>query len=191
MTTPVQSMETVQKYTIPQRKTKYTNQSGDFFIDLIPLIKRLNNPNIECKVRMEARRNSYGVLNYGEMLTLLNPSDGDHWDVFLPGYDVPLSKDESYVVDEVHGIMLTPNGNHKIAISVRGFPRVKDKTQEEIDSFVQKYTASHRFQCKWVAVERFNNMEVQKKCQQLQNMFSSYSNNGTWGTRRRKIFADQ
>ena len=177
----------------PQKKGKYVPKrqnsiDEDFYIDLIPLLQRLNNPEIVCKVRLEERHNSYGVVNYGEMLQLLNPSDGDNWDIFCPGYSSVLPRFTPFDIDEVHGVMLTPNGNHKIAVSIVGHARDPSTTQKDIDNFVQTYARSHKFSCRWIGMERFNQKQVQEKCDVLKDMFGSFKNNGTWGVRRKKIF---
>lgn len=160
----------------------------DIYVDLIPLLHRLSDPTFLSKVRVDkGRKNSYGVVNYGEIVHLLNPSDGDCWDVFFPGVRSPLDPDQEYCVERVLGILLTPNGNHKIAIQVSNCQAEESLIQEDIQTFCKEYSLSHRFTCKWIPMVKFNRQETMETCRRLQCLFSAYKNNGSWGDRRTKI----
>lgn len=166
--------------TSPYRAKRRQSAIEEVFVDLIPLLNRLvDGP---AAIRVEKRQKTYGVRNYGEIIGVLNPSDGDLWDVFLPGYEGPLDRSSLYTVDRVHGVLLTPNGNHKIAVSVKESPADCARLDSDIETFCEEYARSHRFTCKWVGITQFNSSF-------LSTLFHAYRNNGTWGRRRTKIFA--
>lgn len=168
---------------------KKGNAQQEVFLDLIPLLSRLVDREFPHYVRVEQRQKTYGVANYGEILNLMNPSDGDLWDVFLPGYSQPLDKAMNYQIEKVFGVLLTPNGNHKIAVSIKDVPVDAQKVERDISVFCAEYAKSHRFICKWIHIKKFDSDEVQSKCAFLQNLFHAYRNNGTWGKKRTKIFS--
>lgn len=179
--------------TSADRKHLYQPKRGkeqqEVFLDLIPLLSRLVDKELSHFVRVEKRHKTYGVLNYGEILHLMNPSDGDLWDVFLPGYTQALEKNIKYQIEKVHGVLLTPNGNHKIAVSIKEIPVDPQKLEQDISVFCSEYAKSHRFICKWIHIRKFDSDEVRSKCAFLQNLFHAYRNNGTWGKKRTKIFS--
>lgn len=171
-------------------RPKQSKEQQEVFLDLIPLLNRLVDKDIKHYVQIEKRHKTYGVANYGEILYLMNPSDGDLWDVFLPGYSQNLEKNVKYQVEKVFGVLLTPNGNHKIAVSVKEIPVDDEKVEHDISVFCNEYAKSHRFICKWIHIKKFDSDEVRSKCAFLQSLFHAYRNNGTWGKKRTKIFSN-
>lgn len=171
------------------RLKKRSNDPQEVFVDLIPLLNRLVNNEYPSYIRVEKRQRTYGVQNYGEILNCMNPSDGDLWDIFLPGYHKPLDKTATYEIEKVFGVLLTPNGNHKIAVSIKELPVDPMVVEADISAFCNEYAKSHRFVCKWIHIQKFDTEEVRNKCAFLQGLFHAYRNNGTWGKKRTKIFS--
>ena len=87
------------------------------------VLKKLLNDHRTC-VQFENRPEKYmfGIKNYGDIPGLINKSDGDPWDVFAPGYDVAITKKTPLHIGKVIGIFFLENGNHKIAIRIKGIP---------------------------------------------------------------------
>ena len=166
---------------MPPFRVRRSQIVSEVFMDLIPLLNRITNKDEKTMIRIDkGRKNTYGVQNYGEIMYLMNPSDGDLWDVFVPGVDEPLDTNTIYEVSDVHGVMLVPNGNHKIAVSLKGVP--SSHIDEDIHVFCKEYSESHKFVYKWIDM-------VHQNYSHLKGIFSAYNKNGSWGTRRDKIFA--
>ena len=74
----------------------------------------------------------FGTNNYGEIIGTLNKADGDPWDIIVPGYD-KLKRYTNIKIKKLEGIILMPNGNHKIVIDVftdasrRSFSDIKNE----------------------------------------------------------------
>jgi inorganic pyrophosphatase len=77
----------------------------------------LNNNNIVCKLERRPLKYMFGVNNYGEIPNTINPSDGDPWDIIIPGYPA-LDTRNSYLITKLEGAILMPNGNHKLIVNV-------------------------------------------------------------------------
>ena len=71
------------------------------------------------RVKLEQRPTKYmfGTNNYGEILDTLNPSDGDPWDVIVPGYSA-FNTDSIYNISQFEGVIIMPNGNHKLIVDI-------------------------------------------------------------------------
>lgn len=174
------------KYIPPYSRQRSSNDTleQEVIIELIPLLHLLVNSHKPLSAVMETRRNKYGVSNYGEIKGFLNPSDGDLWDVFVPGYVNPLSYGKEFVIEGLYGILMTPNGNHKIAIKLQdktGFD--ESRVRSDIDLFKKRYTKSHKFHCRWYSADGVDTL-----VNTLHSLFNSYNNNGGWGERRKNIF---
>ena len=57
------------------------------------------------------------IPNYGELVGFKNHSDGDCWDVLVPGYP-QLNRQDTYYSKELLGIYYLPNENHKLIIDI-------------------------------------------------------------------------
>ena len=84
-------------------------------------------------------RYMFGTRNYGEMRSIINPADGDPWDVFAPGYKVRLETDVPLLVKNVIGVLILDNGNHKIAVLLHEEGFDWDSCIEEIDRYSNLY----------------------------------------------------
>ena len=69
-----------------------------------------------------ASKYKFGVKNYGEIPHHINKADGDPWDIFAPGYNSSFKTNTPFMVDKVIGILLLKDGNHKLAIRIKGYP---------------------------------------------------------------------
>lgn len=97
---------------------------------------------LEIKVKLENRPKKYmfGTNNYGELVGFINKSDGDRWDVIVPGYK-SLSINKLYKFKNLEGVILLPNGNHKLIIDIYTiYKRNSIKKQlKEIENYRDKY----------------------------------------------------
>ena len=85
---------------------------------ILNCIQDFNNNNNKC-IKLEQRPTKYmfGTNNYGEIQDTLNPSDGDPWDVIVPGYSA-LNTDSIYNISQFEGVIIMPNGNHKLIVNI-------------------------------------------------------------------------
>lgn len=68
-----------------------------------------------------------------------NPADGDFWDVFVPGFQNPLPKHKLYRVSTVLGVIMLPNGNHKIVVELGGTRPYRKKIVRDVSNFIDQY----------------------------------------------------
>ena len=93
------------------------------------------------KAVLEFRPKKYmfGTLNYGEIIGLINNSDGDRWDIFIPGYKQKLEIGREFKIKNIIGFLYLNNGNHKIAIRVDRPGFKKEDCDLEILNYTQTY----------------------------------------------------
>ena len=95
-----------------------------------------------CEIVLENRslNHLYGVMNYGDCPRLWNKSDGDPWDVVVPGYANRLEFGKLFKVTQVLGTLFLKNGNHKtfVRIDCDGFDEIRCK--QDIESYKKGYT---------------------------------------------------
>ena len=95
-------------------------------------------------VQIEKRAEWSGVLNYGEVIGFRNRSDGDRWDVFVPGIDGALPQYEPFKLVGVLGVMLIKGGNHKLCVELEGRPPVsRERVNADIAKFKEVYAQVH------------------------------------------------
>lgn len=107
-------------------------------VDVLQLLQ--TRPHV-YKIVLEERPLKYmfGAKNYGEIPGLTNASDGDPWDVLVPGLSRRLPTGHPHVVKRVLGIFLLENGNHKICVSIYGTNFDAARAAEEIKKYVDQY----------------------------------------------------
>jgi hypothetical protein len=175
----------------PRQESGSSEDEEGIFLDLMPMLRKFVSGERLLAV-MERRSNKYGVPNYGEIRGFKNPSDGDCWDIFVPGYDTPLPCYQSFGVERLLGVVMVPNGNHKLAVRLcapqlpDGIVFQEDLVERQVQRFVRRYSKKHRYHCRWVCAREF--WHEDHVFPFFQRMFSSYSNNGTWGERGKNIF---
>ena len=86
----------------------------------------------------------FGTKNYGEIVGLKNPADGDRWDVFIPGYNYKLELGKEIQIIKIIGFLYLNNGNHKIAIRVNKNGFNKQACALEIANYTQTYLSKNR-----------------------------------------------
>ena len=67
-------------------------------------------------VILQNRRKEW-INNYGEIPTYINKSDDAPWDIIVPGYP-KLEVKDTYRAKSLDGIIMMPNGNHKLIIDI-------------------------------------------------------------------------
>ena len=87
-------------------------------------------------VVLQSRRDKW-TNNYGEIPNLINKADMAPWDIIVPGYP-PLDVDKLYTATKLEGIVLMPNGNHKLIIDV-DTDITREKLEQDIVSFRDLY----------------------------------------------------
>ena len=95
----------------------------------------------KCILENRAPKWKFGTKNYGEIIGLRNKSDGDRWDVFAPGYSQPLRTNIPYVIQDILGVFLLKNGNHKIAIRLFVTGYDEKLTNDEIELYCSTYSS--------------------------------------------------
>ena len=106
-------------------------------VDVLQLLQK--KPHV-YKIILERRPKKYmfGAHNYGEIPGLINASDGDPWDVLVPGLGKHLPVGRPYMVKRVLGIFLLENGNHKLCVSVYDSDFDTTMAREEIRRYVSR-----------------------------------------------------
>lgn len=98
------------------------------------------------RVQLQKRPNRYkfGCMNYGEVLPeWINAADNDKYDIFAPGYALPLEIDQ-YVVESIIGVLMLANKNHKIAVRIDAVGYEETRARDEIQRFCAEYTRRMR-----------------------------------------------
>ena len=94
----------------------------------------------------------FGAINYGEMPFFINDSDGDCWDVIVPGLGGPLPYKTPFVICDILGYIEVENGNHKLAVRVktRGMRRYSHaRAVAEIQRYADRYGRFMHLDTKW------------------------------------------
>ena len=93
-----------------------------------------------CKFEKRPSKYMFGVNNYGEITNTINPSDGDPWDIVVPGYP-PLDINVPYKIRKLEGVIIMPNGNHKLIVDVDTdlFRKTKKDCTDEIFTYRRLY----------------------------------------------------
>jgi len=73
--------------------------------------------DMKCRLEKRPKKYMFGTNNYGEVVDTINPADGDPWDIIVPGYS-PLDTDMEYTIRSLEGVIIMPNGNHKLIVDV-------------------------------------------------------------------------
>ena len=81
------------------------------------IINKFKSQEMYCKLEKRPEKYMFGTKNYGEIIDTVNLSDGDPWDVIVPGYE-KLDIEELYTIKTIEGIIIMPNGNHKIIVNI-------------------------------------------------------------------------
>ena len=89
-------------------------------------------------------RYMFGTKDYGEIIGLRNPADGDRWDIFIPGYNCKLEIGKEIKIIKIIGFLYLNNGNHKIAIRINKNGFNKQACESEISEYTQTYLSKNR-----------------------------------------------
>ena len=125
-----------------------------------------NNQKHMAVLEHRPKKYMFGTLNYGEIKGWYNKSDGDCWDVFVPGMKRHLPLNTPMKINNILGVLFLENGNHKIAIQVYHPNYDVNAAKEEITRYSQKYTGNmHKLGC-WMDLETINNtgMNTRELC---------------------------
>ena len=75
-----------------------------------------------CIFENRAAKYKFGIKNYGEIPSYINKADGDPWDIYAPGYNSKFPVNTPFLIDKIIGILVLENGNHKLAVRIKGYP---------------------------------------------------------------------
>lgn len=78
---------------------------------------KIKNSEMYCRLEKRPEKYMFGTNNYGEIIDTINPSDGDPWDIIVPGYN-SLDTDTLYTIKQLEGVIVMPNGNHKLIVNI-------------------------------------------------------------------------
>jgi hypothetical protein len=125
----------------------FNNMVRKRFVELEHVLPRL--PGTEIKLEYRKPKWKFGTYNYGEVVeNWYNDSDGDRWDVFAPGYRVPLETG-MYTCTVVLGVFLLENKNHKIGVQIDHPGFCPDRSAREIKRFTEEYCRRMRLSGSW------------------------------------------
>ncbi len=69
----------------------------------------------------------------------MNAADNDRWDVFAPGLSQMLPTGSIYSVERVVGVVVLPNGNHKVIVVLQGHAPNPVKLHTDMEHFIKRY----------------------------------------------------
>lgn len=126
------------------------------YIDLKDLVKQITSEGVTLEVenRNRPKYNDYGFpKNHVEVLNYRNAADTDFWDGLVLGYNnLNLNYGERYHTNNIIGVILINNGNHKLIFKIpekEGFSEALLET--EITTFMNNYKS------KWIVKMAFLN----------------------------------
>tara|TARA_B100001564_G_C20609757_1_gene657003 strand:- start:187 stop:537 length:351 start_codon:yes stop_codon:yes gene_type:complete len=82
----------------------------------------------------------FGTKNYGDIPGKINRSDGDPWDVIVPGYP-KLRRDTPMKTRRLEGVIMFNNGNHKLVFDIETDEkrRTQEQIKKELDRYIKLY----------------------------------------------------
>jgi len=125
-------------------------------IGLIELLKKIEKEKqcILMEPRYEMGYRIYSIINHGEVRGYINLSDGDLWDVVIPGYKCKLKKRE-YMSNEILGLFILNNGNSKIFMRVCEEGYDNERAVEDIKKYIKEYLYWNDVEGEWVEYKKF------------------------------------
>ena len=122
------------------------NETHRTFKTFTTVWNKLKHDNI-LYAKLEHRPSKYlfGTNNYGEIINTLNSADGDPWDIIVPGYP-PLERDIPIKIKNLEGVILMPNGNHKIIVDVH--TNAQRSSKKSVQNEVYLYRKLYNRVCK-------------------------------------------
>lgn len=123
---------------------RFTSNEGEPYRSLESMISIADKGL--CEVLIEAReqvKNEGDLKNYGEIVGFRNRADGDRWDVVAPGLENQLASGSKHRLSAVLGVIMIKGGNHKLVVALSGSTPDKDKTDADVQDFMNSYSATH------------------------------------------------
>ena len=106
------------------------------FISMIKKKKKGYRVLIEDRIKLKYRE--YGIQNHDEFINFINPSDGDLWDIIIPGYNYKI-KQQEYIIKNIFGYIWMEDGNYKI-IADLGLPNFShERLNNDLNIYLKNY----------------------------------------------------
>ena len=87
-------------------------------------------------VKLDKRKDFY---NYGEVTDRMNDADGCFWDIYAPGISFHLPTTRKYKISRILGVLMLPNGNHKLIVTLAGYNPNWLKFDDDLNYFISRY----------------------------------------------------
>ena len=122
-------------------------------INLKKLLNIFKNKKLEIKIedRVKLGYSTYGIINQAELLTYINPTDNELWDIIIPGYDYKIRR-KNFKTNDTIGICYVEDGNHKIFMKIdhKGFN--KKRAINDIKTYLKNYKQNNNLSVKWESI---------------------------------------
>lgn len=102
--------------------------------------------------RLKLGYKTYSIINHAELVNIINPADGDPWDLVIPGYGYSLCLHKTFNVQEVKKVLFVEGGNHKIFIRVKVPGYQEDLAERQMNEFKRDYERLNGLKTHWVCI---------------------------------------
>ena len=102
--------------------------------------------------RLKLGYKTYSIINHAELVNIINPADGDPWDLVIPGYGYSLCLHKTFNVQEVKKVLFVEGGNHKIFIRVNVPGYQEDLAERQMNEFKRDYERLNGLKTHWVFI---------------------------------------
>jgi hypothetical protein len=100
--------------------------------------------------RLKMGYKTYEIINHAELVNIINPTDGDPWDLVIPGYECSLCIYKNFKIKEVMKILFVEGGNHKIFVRVNVPGYQEDLAEQQMKKFKREYERLNSLKTHWV-----------------------------------------
>ena len=98
---------------------------------------------------------NYGIHNHAEFVNYMNPHDNYLWDALIPGYKNKIKPNTLYKLQNVIGIYMLKNRNHKIVCKIYKKGYNSKQAEKETHTYMKRYYKKHNLKHAWIQISSF------------------------------------
>ena len=102
--------------------------------------------------RLKLGYKTYSIINHAELVNIINPADGDPWDLVIPGYGYSLCLHKTFEIQKIKKVLFVEGGNHKIFIRVKVPGYQEDLAERQMNEFKRDYERLNSLKTHWVCI---------------------------------------
>lgn len=137
----------------------FSKQNQPVKIELDELLQKFKENKLNIKMEHERYKlgwRMYSILNHAEVSGYTNPSDGDLWDIVIPGYNHQI-KQTYFKSNHIIGIFKLSDGNSKIFMRIDYDGYDPKRSKEDFEKFTKEYLFwNNKLIAKWINIKGFN-----------------------------------